>query len=442
MPARLETRIGALSLPSGSAGWFPLGKAVPAGHRWNVNLLLSSRDSVVRFARLAAQTGAIPGSMGIPLHSTLATGTDWDISPLGTYLAHRVNTTRVDLYARSGPVAIHYLDSLVDAATVGVLAFSPDERWLAWASGAPDIGVVAVGPTGFGASIGHSGAMPALANSLGWSPSGAYLAATSWVAPNLNVFPFASGAFGSRIDAPSIAVNDVPGAAPRWSPNEAVIAWLGMNGGISQTLYGWPWASGAFGAVQTRDLANTSASGAGSLSWDPDASLMIIAIGQPRNSAFALVKTARWTAGAWSTTSLLNTPSGAITGSSVVRFLSSRRLLHLSSVALATWALTNTGTEIATFFSGAPPTALNSSSLGEPARVVDGVLHYSTASGLYTALGVAGAPTNVILPGVAIPASGQTRVSGLVLDALERLVVGTPASTDWFDVVASAIDIG
>jgi len=462
MPARIEKRIIAMTAVAGVAagGWLPAGDGpVPSNKKWNCNLIFQSTDgAATRNARLALAGGKpAHGLSGLPYGPALVNGI-WAISPAGTYAAFiGAGGARVELYRRVGLTGLVFIDALVDTGGgISNIAFSPDERWLSWTSiGFLNVFATAVSSAGFGATA-TSAVMAAVAQGgsggdcLIWSPTGAYLAVTTTVAAaagRVSVYPFAGGVFGARIDAPGMTAADAQIASgPAWAPDESALAILYGQAGASWSVYGWPFAAGVFGAVNRANTAVAPAATMVGLQWCPDASTKMVAGYIPQAGGFPAF-TRTWNGAAWGASNNLTIPVAVPVGK-LVKWLTSRVILA------QTYAAAGGATAIIDLVSSAGVLAANLSNVaalittGTPtltasrAYLIDGQLwrvNNAVSSVLVEGLLQ---PALTLFPLIGITANSRQLIQGLVLEAGDRLLVGTPAATDVFAVSASAIEIG
>lgn len=463
MPARIERQIAAMVIsPTGGQvaanGRTPIELAVPTGKRWNCNLIFQSTDAAATRNASLALAGAKPahGLNALAVGPTLV-ATPYAISPAGTYLAVVAGAgNQVELYKRIGTTGLIFLGLLVDAGGGATnLAFSPDERWLAWTSaGFTNVFATAVSAAGFGATA-NSVAMAAVAQSpsgLAWSPTGAYVAVTTTVAAaagRLSVYPFAAGVFGGRIDAPGMtAADSIWGGGPAWAPNESAIAIIYGTAGTAQ-VYGWPFAAGVFGAVaRASALIGMNAGGAGGIAWGPSSTNRILAFGPPTTAGANPARTTAWNGAAWGAMNLLTAPV-AVPAGKAVRWLSDSIVLHyLFTGASAATAIIDrvdpaSGALLANIQNLAAGILTGLGTVDQSQMpLVNNQLFRLIAGGTGLVVETFLAPAITLFPLIAIAANSRQILTGLTLEEGQRLLIGTPAATDVFALSGSAIEIG
>lgn len=474
MPARIERQVGAVVVAAGTLaanGVLPIGDIpVPANKKWNLNLILQSTDAAAtRNARLML-AGGIPahGLMSLAMSAVLGSNAVWHVSSAGTFVAVQVSTTRVDLYLRVGLAGLQYLDSFADSATITNVRFSPDERWLAWTTSA-FLNVFArsvSSTTGFGTTVATSPAMASGAGSginfpttvvprgISWSPTGAYIAVAqnlTAAAGRMSVFPFAGGVFGTRVDMPGMtAAQTAQKSHIAWAPDESAIAVMyGLNA-TSTSLYGWPWTAGAAGAISIKSDAVLAFGGgannqvAGVVEWCPDASTLMVAVKGCCNVGNAAhVLTYRWSSSVWQAVqSLTDTGTNQVVGT--LKWLTSRQVAAMADGAatrsFTVDAVTIAGVLIANLVGTAtsPPAAMGDGQ----AELLNGVLFRTNNAKTAILVETVLASAVTLFPLISIAANSRVLLQGIVLEAGQRLLLGTPANTDVFSISASAIEIG
>lgn len=430
MTTRLETRFGAITALGPE--YAPLAGPVPAGQRWNLNLVIANRLGSASNCRLLVARSPYPVHAlrvagAPPAFAAVPTDVAWGATDL---IASGHSTGIQSIEWRGG-----YFGSLSTVSRAAhSLAWSPDGRWLAQTSDT-DLVIHDMRARALGTQISVS--LPGGGSGLGvaWSANGLFVFVGNSVTPFLHAYPFDPVAFtlGAVLNAPALA------AAPerlRTRPAGTHVAGALMGSPFIQVV---EWTGSAWGAIsanpatlpagRSRDIC-WSAAGAHLFAAGDFASPFVV--GYPVGGAGAFG--ARFTA-----------PGAVASWGLAYDAVGTRLYAQAATTALAAWAHTADALAAlpgATLASAAPGAAVLC------ARPGGGTLHVgrgtSPFGAAYHTRAEPGYGTDLvaaILYDAVIAASGGSRkVSGVILNPGETLT-GFSSVAGGLDITVSGVAV-
>jgi hypothetical protein len=442
--SRTEIRVGQVATVAGITKFHVVGGRVPAGKRWNLNLIVNnSTGGALTFS--SAIVHRYPDYIdGAEVSTGVGSGTFFgDVHPNERWMAVSDGGGNIILH-RITPPSI--MSPPVQTVATGLTAitnvkFSPDGNWLAvCGSASPYLKVYSFSEIyGAGLAVSNPATLPnAGAASLAWHPAGTFIACSYTGSNVLSAWPWSPG-FGTKISDSSAG----PGSATaayrtlKFRPQgDAILS--GFNTG-TPWIAAWPF-TGTFGTKYS-DPSTPPTGNVQSLCWAPG------------GDAFAWIDIASngfylqpWSAGFSGTRLNAVATGGGSTGSAIYA------VDAYAFVAVGTYGTKyligfewNPLGIVGRIFSGGVTTVVAASGNLEMGTAQQGgVLFFKeTAASNIIAKSLIASPATsggvgMLANAMSVAANSTVKISGHVMNEGERLIV---AGSGVLNVMASAVEV-
>jgi len=425
--SRTEIRVGQVTTPAGITLFSTVGGRVPAGKRWNLNLLVNnSTGGALTFSSSIVHRYADYGKQAEKT-ATVTTPIVGAVHPGGRWVVFAAGTSMY--YARiTPPGVVGPILRSSSSWTITDMKFNSTGDWLAVSFGSnPYLAIFAFSEVfGLGPYIGCGNANGA-ATGVAWHPGGAYIALSYSGSAVISAWPWSSTTgFGTKLTDSSNGFTATSNTALAFRPQGDIIV-----AGCTATPYiaAWPF-TGTFGTKSNP-------------TWTPSAAIRYLAWA-PGGGALAMLTAA--------TGSIQVTPWTTTWGSQVfdvgANVTTPKMLAAVDDYAFIGLGANVSGGEWSGVGGGFSPRSFTEGSLTNAAVAPLGVaLDGGVAVWGGTSIIVLGSliqphttsgGIGYICDAMSIAANSTAKLSGHILNEGERLIV---AGSGALNVMASAVEI-